>query len=338
MSRTGSSGSFTTGDSPRPLSERVVTAEPLGSEGASGNKVERVTLDDGTRLVRKRVSPEWDWISRATGDDGRALVMWKQGVFERIPSTVHHATVGVEPEDNGWSIFMRDVSDAMVAPEEVLDRAAVQRILAALADVHHAFWAQSISGLCGLEDRYHLLSPRTARAETERGHPVGEIMSRCWDAFAELVPDEIGSAVLTLAERPELLAEQLGQCEQTLVHGDLRLANLGVPDDRVVLIDWGERTGFAPAPVELASFLVFDAARLDVSRDDIIADFRTLYGDRFDERALQLALIGGMVQLGPNPVLDFVLNGRAEARASAVAQLSWWTRKVSVAFEMWSPI
>lgn len=322
----------------RSVSERVVTAEPLGSEGASGNKVERVTLDDGTRLVRKRVSPEWDWISRATGDDGRALVMWEYGVFERIPPTVDHATIAVEPEDNGWSVFMRDVSDAMVGPEEVLDRAAVQRILAALADVHLAFWAESITGLCGLEDRYHLLSPRTARSETERGHPVGEIISRCWDAFADLVPDEIGTAILSLAERPELLAEQLGQCEQTLVHGDLRLANLGVPDDRVVLIDWGERTGFAPAPVELASFLVFDAPRLDVSRDDIIADFRILYGDRFDERALQLALIGGMVQLGPNPVLDFVLNGREEARTSAIAQLSWWTEMVSVAFETWSPI
>ena len=333
MSWTGSSAS-----SRRPLSGRVVTAEPLGSEGASGNKVERVTLDDGTHLVRKRVSPEWDWISRATGDDGRALVMWEQGVFERIPPTVDHATIGVEPEDNGWSVFMRDVSDAMVGPQQILDRAAVQRILAALADVHLAFWGDSISGLCGLEDRYHLLSPRTARAETERGHPAGELISRCWDAFADLVPDEIGRAILTLAERPELLAEQLGQCEQTLVHGDLRLANLGVSNEGVVLIDWGERTGFAPAAVELASFLMFDAPRLVVAPDDIITDFRVLYGDRFDERALQLALIGGMVQLGPNPVLDLVLHGREEARASAIAQLSWWTRKVSVAFETWSPI
>lgn len=315
-----------------------MSAEPLGPEGASGNNVERVTLDDGTCLVRKSVSPEWDWISRATGDEGRAVVMWERGLFERIPRTVDHATVGVEPEGEGWTIFMRDVSAAMLGPEERLDRASVQRILAALADVHLAFWGESVSGLCGLEDRYHLLSPRTARRETERGHPVGETIGRCWEAFADLVPHDIGRSVLTLAERPELLAEQLAGCEQTLIHGDLRLANLGVPDDRVVLIDWGERTGFAPAPVELASFLVFDAPRLDVSRDDVIADFRVLYGDRFDTRALQLALIGGMVQLGPNPVLDFVLNGRDEARASAISQLTWWTQKVSVAFETWSPI
>ncbi|MDQ3642919.1 MAG: hypothetical protein M3450_15985 [Actinomycetota bacterium] len=180
-----------------------------------------MTLDDGTRLVRKRVSPEWDWISRATADGGRALVMWEGGLFERVPPSLDHATVGVEREGDGWSIFMRDVSAAMVGPEEILDRGSVQQVLAALADMHLAFWGETASGLCGLEDRYHLLSPRTARRETERGHPVGDVISRCWDAFVDLVPAEIATAVLTLAERPELLAEQLAGCERTLVHGDL---------------------------------------------------------------------------------------------------------------------
>ncbi len=320
------------------LSDRVVTFEPLGSAGASGNKVERVTLDDGTELIRKRVSPEWDWISRATGDDGRALAMWQGGIFDRIPPAIDHATVAVEVEDDGWTIFMRDVSGALVGDEEVLDRAAVRRILAALAELHHGFWGEPVSGLCSLEDRYHLLSPRTARREAERNNPVGDTIDRCWQVWAELVPDEIAVPILTLANQPHLLAEQLDRCEQTLVHGDVRFSNLGVPDDRVVLIDWGERTGPAPAAVELASFLIFDAARMDVSRDDVIADFRALYGDRFDERALQLALIGGMVQLGPNPVLDFVLHGGDEKRASAMSQLSWWTNTVAVALETWSPV
>lgn len=319
------------------LSRRVVASEPLGSSGASGNQLERVTLEDGTRLVRKRVSPEWDWISRATGDDGRALVMWTSGLFHRIPDAVDHATVGVEPDDCGWSIYMRDVSRVLVGPDEALDRSSVRRVLAALADLHLVFWGDSEPRLCELEDRYNLLSPRAARRETERGNTVGDVISRCWDAFAELVPRDIATAILTLAERPELLAEQLRLCEQTLIHGDVRLSNLGVAADRVVLIDWGERTGFAPAPVELASFLVFDAPRLDVSCDDVIADFRVLYGDGFDERAMQLALIGGMVQLGPNPVLDLVLHGTEEARTAATAQLSWWTEKVSHALQTWSP-
>lgn len=320
------------------FSDRVVRAEPLGTAGASGNKVERVTLDDGTKLVRKRVSPEWDWISRATGDEGRALSMWRGGLFGRIPPPIDHATVSVEADGESWSIFMRDVSDSLVGPDEILDRASVRRILAALAELHETFWGERVPDLCSLEDRYHLLSPRTARREQERGSPVGEIIERCWEAFAELVPDDIGNAILTLAHDPSLLVEQLHRCEQTLIHGDVRFSNLGVPDDRVVLIDWGERTGPAPAAVELASFLVFDATRMEVSRDEVIADFCELYPDRFDETALQLALIGGMVQLGPNPTLEWVLKGGDDTRAAAIDQLNWWTAKMAVAFETWSPI
>lgn len=70
----------------------------------------------------------------------------------------------------------------------------------------------------------------------------------------------------------------------------------------------------------------------------MIADFRALYGDRFDETALQLALIVGMVQLGCHFVLDLVLHGGEEARGSAVSELDWWTTKVSAAFETWSRV
>lgn len=318
------------------LTDQIVARSPLGSKGASGNTLERVTLDDGRKLVFKRVSPEWDWISRATNDRGRALWMWTSGLFERFPPAIDHVTVGVEGDGSAWSVFMRDVSDALVPDDRRLDRASVQRVLAAMADLHLTFWGESFPELCGLEDRYLLLSPQTARREQDNW--VGQTISRCWETFSELVPQDVASAILTIADRPALLAEQLRRCEQTLIHGDLRLGNLGLTDDRVVVIDWGERTGTAPPTVELAWFLAFDARRIDVSRDDVIADFRALYGDRFEETALQLALIGGMVQAGCHFVLDLVLVGGDDERASATSELAWWTTKVAAAFETWSPI
>jgi Ser/Thr protein kinase RdoA (MazF antagonist) len=151
------------------------------------------------------------------------------------------------------------------------------------------------------------------------------------------VPRDLAATILAMANRPAPLAEQLRACEQTLIHGDLRLNNLGFRGDRVVLIDWGDRTGTAPPAVELASFLVFDAKRFDVPRDDVLADFRELYGARFDERALQLALIGGMVQLGCHMTLPVVLHGDEESRRSAGRELEWWVPAVTEALEAWSP-
>ncbi len=84
------------------LSDQIVAREPLGSAGASGNTLERVTLRDGRELIHKEVSPKWDWISRATGDDGRVVKMCARGLFDRFPATIDHATVAAEHAGDRW--------------------------------------------------------------------------------------------------------------------------------------------------------------------------------------------------------------------------------------------
>lgn len=320
------------------LADQIVAREPLGLAGASGNTLERVTLRDGRQLIRKEVSAEWDWISRATGDDGRVVKMWERGLFDRFPTTIDHATVAAEYAGDRWSVFMRDVSAHLVAGDRRLGRAEVRRVLAAMADMHLTFWGERFDDLCTLEDRYNLLSPSTGRREQQRGERAGELILRSWEHFDELVPRELATAIHAMTEQPALLAKLLDTCEPTLIHGDVRLNNLGLAENQVVLVDWGERTGGAPAPVELASFLIFDARRFDVSRDEVISDFRALYGERFDEKAMELALIGGLVQLGCNFTLPIALGRGEEAVAAAKAELDWWTPKVAAALEKWSPV
>lgn len=319
------------------MAERVVASEPLERGGASGNTLERVTLDDGRVLVRKVVSPTWDWISRATGDGGRALAMWRAGVFGRIPEGVDHATVAVEPVPDGWAIYMRDVSGELFTPECRITVEQLRRVLHGLAELHRAFHEAEVPDLCSLVDRYHLLSPRTAARETALGHPAGGLISRCWEAFVELTPPDVSDTIVGLAEDPTPLAAELARGEQTLIHGDARLWNMGLGRDALVMIDWGERTGRAPATVELASFIAFDAAYLPVSRDETIAVYRGLVSE-VDQGALDLALIGGLVQLGCNHVFDLVLHGTDDARARAEEALAWWVPTVRRALERtWAP-
>ena len=297
--------------------------------------METVTLRDGRELVLKRVSPEWDWISRATGDRGRIASMWNEGLFDRFPAVIDHATVGVELEDGAWSVFMRDMTDALVPKGGTLEPTKVRGAVEALAKLHETFWGESFPELCGLEDRYSLLSFETARRE--EGTRVGELITKSWDAFADHVPEDIADTIFGLVERPDLLAEQLRACTPTLIHGDVRLTNLGFSGDRVVLVDWGERTGGAPPAVELASFLIFDGLQLDMPREGVIAHFREASGERFEERALQLALIGGFVQLGSNFGLRIVLGDDEKEREAGKGDLRWWTGTVAKALETWSP-
>ena len=83
--------------------------------------------------------------------------------------------------------------------------------------------------------------------------------------------------------------------------------------------------------------MVFDAHRLDPPRDVVIADYREVAGDAFDDHALALAIIGGLVQLGCHCVIEVVLRGDDASRAAAVEELDWWSAQVRAAFETWSP-
>lgn len=320
------------------LADQIVASEPLSKSGASGNTLERVTLRDGRVLVRKQVSPAWDWISRATGDEGRALVMWDAGVFQGMPDGVDHATVGVEPTPDGWAIYMRDVSRHLFPAEGRVASEEVRRVVSGLAELHRAFLGTDIQGLCSLVDRYHLLSPRTAQRETALGNPAGPLISRCWDAFVELAPPDVSGPIVALAGDPTPLAAELLRCEQTLVHGDARLWNMGLSDDGLVMIDWGERTGMAPAPVEIAAFVAFDAKYLELTRDEVLQEYRSLTSDFVDDASFDLAMIGGLVQLGCHHVLDLVLKGTHDARQYADQALAWWSATVRRAFERtWAP-
>lgn len=328
------------------IGEHVVDREPLAAEGGmSGSVIERVTLRDGRELVHKRVVRGGDWISRATGDDGRIVRMWDAGLFDRIPAAVDHTVVAVESDADGWSVYMRDVGGELVPRDARLDRGAVERVLRAMAEVHVAFWEQALPDLCSIEDRYLLLSPRTRERERALGNPA-DWTKRGWDAFSAYVTAAINEAVQPLVADPTPLADELRTREQTLIHGDLRMDNLGFNADRVVLLDWGSQTGRAPAAVEFVWFLGFDALLFDCTRDEVLDDFRAIYGDRHDERALQLAFVGAFVHLGCHFGLNLVggsptmarLSGSYDAkRAAAEDELSWWTEKVDRALETWSP-
>ena len=172
------------------LSDEIVAREALGSAGASGNKLERVTLRDGRELIRKEVSPEWDWISRATNDDGRVVTMWERGLFERFPPTIDHATVAAERASDRWSVFRQDVSAALVPAGRRLDRAEVRRVLAAVADLHVTFWGERFPDLCTLEDRYHLLSPAPPAGSRSAASEWGT-SSAAAGSCATTVPSEV---------------------------------------------------------------------------------------------------------------------------------------------------
>jgi hypothetical protein len=322
----------------RSLLADVVTREPLAAaDGRSGSLLERVVLADGRALVVKHVRDGGDWIMRASHDHGRAAELWSSGVLARVPDVIDHAVVGVERAEDGWVVIMRDVSAALVPDHARLSRGDSRRVLEAAAALHARFWDDPPLELCSMADRYRFLSPATARREADGADEVPRLIGRGWERFAEVVPADVAEPVLAVLERPEPFAAALSAFGSTLLQGDLKLGNLGLTADQVVMLDWGTQTGWGPPAVEVAWYLAINWSRVDATREQVLDDFRAAEGDRHDEDALRLALLGGLVQLGWDKALHASGHPDPAIRAREAADLAWWTARARDALAVWSP-
>ncbi len=317
----------------------AIRREPLATtDGRSGSLLERVTLAGGEAVVVKHARAASDWIMRATHDDGgRVATLWSSGLLRRVPAVIEHAILAVERDGDGWVVVMRDVSAALLPDAARLSRAASRRVLEAAAALHAAFRDEPPLALCSLADRYGFLSPATARREAGGPDQVPKLIARGWERLPELLPADVAEAVLAVAERPEPFAAELARFPATLVHGDLKLGNVGFLGERVVLLDWGTQTGWAPPAVEAVWYLAVNASRIDATREQVLDDFRAAEGERHDEDALRLALLGGLVHLGWDKALHATGHPDPAVRAWERADLDWWTARARDALERWSP-
>jgi hypothetical protein len=316
----------------------VVAREPLAAtDGRSGSLLERVVLADGRTLVVKHVRDGGDWIMRASHDHGRAAELWSSGVLARVPDVIDHAVVGAERVTGGWVVIMRDLSAALVPDDARLTRGDSRRVLEAAAALHARFWDDPPLQLCSMADRYQFLSPATARREAGGDDEVPRLIGRGWERFAEVVPADVAEPVLAVLERPEPFAAALSGFGSTLLQGDLKLGNLGLTGDRVVMLDWGTQTGWGPPAVEVAWYLALNWSRIDATREQVLDDFRAAEGGRHDPDALRLALLGGLVQLGWDKALHASGHPDPAIRAREAADLAWWTARSRDALALWSP-
>ena len=173
--------------------------------------------------------------------------------------------------------------------------------------------------------------------ETLLATVLAEISS--WLAMAALSSPAAMSSSTSLSRSPTPLAAALSRYPLTLVHDDLRPANMGVvqgPSPRLLVLDWA-RAAAAPPAVDLAWHLGAEWERLPWPREEAIEVYRdSLHrrlGDRFDPRwfdpQLRLALLGGAIQFLGFKAWFAVHHEDENARRGARDDLSgWWSEQV----------
>jgi hypothetical protein len=314
-----------------PIAERTT----LASSGWSGNRLDRLVLADGRALIAKRIVPGTDWLGRATSDPGREALLHVEGAYGRMPAQVDPAVVATEREDGGaWWIIMRDVSDDLLDDSTPLTREQNRFVLESAARVWNEFWGDAPTCASPLTGRLGMSALAVAERERAGLDILPKQFEAAWEAFAEVVHDDVADPILKLLERPVRLADALDARGTTLIHGDLRDENIGLPDGRLVLLDWGLATRGHPA-AELAWYMCHDVWRIDAEHDDVVEDFRHALGERDDSLALDLGLISGLVQYGWIFGHSAVVHPDPAEREWARGELGWWVPRVRHALDQW---
>ncbi len=239
-----------------------VVLEPMETKGWSSTEAvfEAVLVDGepGPVGVIKRIRWSTDWHAMATDDtEGREVAIWESGVLDRLPIGIGHGVLAAARFDDGAALLMRNL-DAHFLPDDTdvtADRAT--GVLRSMASMHASFWEDPPirelgAATCSLERMIGRISPSTLAALQER-LPDNELVSEFpggWDSLPTLIDPGVARDLQALADDPGPVVAALAEYPTTLLHGDLRIANVAWDGRRGIPVDWQPMVGppaFDPA-------------------------------------------------------------------------------------------
>jgi hypothetical protein len=306
-----------------------VREEPFPNDGWSGAEI-RLLRRGNDRFVLKRDSLAGDWIARATADGPVLREAWFAAAGPTLPAPIRNPALGgAFDADTGESaVLMPDLGGVLFDWNSTLAAEHLDVVLAALAGLHAHPWVAAgalpaDAPWCPIPERIALIS----RPSLERPGPardaVAERLLPGWDLFDRLATPAARDVIAALSADPGPLLRALGDQPATLIHGDLKLANVGIAaDGSVEVVDW-QMVMVAPAAIELGWFLVSNVNALPLTADAVLERYRGA-GGRLDDAGADLAILVGLLLRGWRKGYDAEAGITLASGAGAADDLAWW--------------
>jgi Phosphotransferase enzyme family len=233
----------------------------LGGGRISAN-VLSLKADAGAFVLKKFLAEPWRVSLFGTAFNEPAL--WTGGFTRSLPAPLSCPTIDVAfHRERGECWMLMDDVSAGVAPRGTFEEGSFRLLLDGLARLHARNWGQGADSgelpILTLEQHTAMFADPCAAVGGRAGRPdwVPEVLDKVF-LFRTYVPvllDVLGSAdgdfYLDLCEHRERWLAPLSKAPQTVIHGDLRRANIAILPSAISLFDW-DFACRAPAAADLA--------------------------------------------------------------------------------------
>jgi hypothetical protein len=312
------------------------TEEPFPNDGWSGASM--TLLRRGRdRFVLKRDSLARDWIARATADGPILREAWFAGHGPALPSPIRAPYLGAGRDGDEFGILMPDLTGILFDWDAPISIRELERVLEGLAELHSQPWtvsdAPEAGHWCPIRERIDLICRASLERPGPAGEAVGERILPGWDAFDRLAPPAARDLINSIGTNPAPLVDALARLQSTVLHGDLKLANVGVePDGTIDLVDW-QMVSVAPVAIELGWFVVSNVASLPLPPGDVLARYHAALqarGPRWEEIAgdweaqKDCAILVGLLLRGWRKGADAEAGVVHASGVTAADDLAWW--------------
>jgi hypothetical protein len=306
--------------------------EPFPNDGWSGAVLTHLRDRDGRPYVVKRDTLDRDWIAQATDD--RDTSGLREALFASfgpaLPWPAHAAALGAgyDAATGEQAILMPDLSDVLFDWNRAITINELDVVLGGMAALH-SIPGEEVEGRVNgtsWDERLRLI----CRSSLERPGPAQDAVATRilpgWDAWDRVASPAARSIVDSLGSDREPLLDALSDEPSVLLHGDLKLANVGIgPNGAVEMIDW-QMVMIAPVAVELGWFLVANVNALPLPPGEVLDRYwraRGLDGTRQND----IAILAGLLLRGWRKGYDVEAGISLASGVSAADDLAWWCER-----------
>ena len=323
--------------------------EPFPNDGWSGASLTRIRRGGGDRFIVKRDSLARDWIARATNDGPLLREAWLAARAWTIgggtDGAVRAPYLDIARDGEDVALLMPDLTGVLFDWSRPISIESLDRVLYGLARLHAPYsWSSSTriteGPWCPVRERITLISRQSLERAGPAHDAVAERLLPGWDAFDRNATPAARHLIRLLGDNVTPLLDVLATQDQTLIHGDLKLANVGIASDGAIeIVDW-QMVSLAPIAIEMGWFLVANVASLPVPPDEVLFRYRRhlsdgeldpddgwLEGNSFDDDGVDAAILVGLLLRGWRKGFDAEAGITLASGVSAADDLGWWCER-----------